>query len=66
MIKVTEYGKDIATFTSKKELMAWLENDFKEQWWINGYKVFIKEVKQNIDKQKIFEYGDFRIRCFRR
>lgn len=61
IIKATEYGKELAGFVSTEELLSWLKNDYREQWWINGYKTFIKEVNKNIEKQKIFEYGDFRI-----
>lgn len=62
-ITVTEYNKVIATFETFDDLKDWLKNDYREQWWINGYKNFIKEINRNIEnsKTKIFEYAGFRI-----
>lgn len=62
-ITVTEYNKAIATFETFDNLKDWLKNDYREQWWINGYKNFIKEINRNIEngKTKIFEYAGFRI-----
>ena len=62
-ITVTEYNKVIATFETFENLKDWLKNDYREQWWINGYKNFIKEINRNIEngKTKIFEYAGFRI-----
>ena len=62
-ITVTEYNKVIATFETFDNLKDWLKNDYREQWWINGYKNFIKEINRNIEngKTKIFEYAGFRI-----
>lgn len=62
-ITVTEYNKVIATFETFDNLKDWLKNDYREQWWINGYKNFIKEINRNIDtgKTKIFEYAGFQI-----
>lgn len=62
-ITVTEYNKVIATFETFDDLKDWLKNDYREQWWINGYKNFIKEINRNIGngKTKIFEYAGFRI-----
>lgn len=62
-ITVTEYNKVIATFETFDALKDWLKNDYREQWWINGYKNFIKEINRNIEngKTKIFEYAGFRI-----
>jgi hypothetical protein len=62
-ITVTEYNKVIATFQTFDNLKDWLKNDYHEQWWINGYKMFIKQINKNIEngKTKIFEYGSFKI-----
>lgn len=62
-ITVTEYNKVIATFETFDALKDWLKTDYREQWWINGYKNFIKEINKNIEngKTKIFEYGSFKI-----
>lgn len=62
-ITVTEYNKVIATFETFDDLKDWLKNDYREQWWINGYKNFIKEINRNIEngKTKIFEYAGFQI-----
>ena len=62
-ITVTEYNKVIATFETFDDLKDWLKNDYREQWWINGYKNFIKEIDRNIEngKAKIFEYAGFQI-----
>lgn len=62
-ITVTEYNKVIATFETFDALKDWLKTDYREQWWINGYKMFIKEINKNIEngKAKIFEYAGFRI-----
>lgn len=64
MIKVSEYGKTLKSFETEAELLAWLTEDYKEQWWINGYKIFAKEINKALEskKEKIFEYAGFEIK----